>query len=106
MLFTDEIWNDLNVVKIERFDRRLLQKFRYRRHTVRLLQAVTRDRQIAAIGADERNVGAVKRRDDRHVAFLLDGFASEYRRDRMRYRVMNVQQIELFGAGDRGHFGG
>ena len=70
-----------------------------------MLQAVTRDRQIGAVGPDQRDIGAVKRRNYGHITLLLDRFAGEDRADRVRYRVMDVQQVELFGPGDRRHLG-
>ena len=84
---------------------RLLQIIRDRRHAVRLHDAVTRDRQIRTIGADERDVCSVQRRDHRQVAFRFERFAREDGADRMRDRVVNVQQIQVLGLRNCRHLG-
>src|SRR5690606_6706402 len=56
VIWADEIRYHLDLVKIKGFDRRLFKKFGNGRDAVRLLQAVPRDRQIAAVSADKRYV--------------------------------------------------
>src|ERR1043166_1682146 len=99
----NEVWNDLDLVEIKCLDRRRLKKLRNGRDSVRLLQAISRDRQIRTIGTDQRYVRSMQRRNDWNVADVLDGFAGEDRRDRMGNGVVNVEQIEFFGTCDSGH---
>ena len=88
-------------------DRHVAQVAGDRRHRVALLDAPAGDRQIRAVLADDRDVGAVQRRDDlqRH-AVAVAHLARQDRRDRVRQRVVDVQQVEARARRDLRHLRG
>src|SRR4051794_9977142 len=105
VVLANEVRNHLDFVKMKYLTRRILQIMRDRSDAVRLHDAVTRDRQIRSIRANECDVGAVQSCDYGQSPSRLKGLARENRADRMWDRVMDVEQIEIFFLGDRGHLG-
>ena len=71
---------------------------------VALLDPVPRDRQVGAVLADDRDVGAVEGRQDLQ-AHAVSGahLAGEDGGDGVRQRVVHVQQVELRVRGHLGH---
>ena len=78
-----------------------LQPLRDRRHAVGHFDAELRDRQIALVAPDERDVRAVQRRDD--LELRLQDLLGQIRADRVRDRVVNVQDVELLVRRDLRH---
>lgn len=72
---------------------------------VALLDGEFCDGEIAAIGADESDVGAVKRGDEREAARGGHG-AREQGADGMGDGVVDVEEVERFGLEDFEHLGG
>src|ERR1041385_1332401 len=105
VVLANKIRNHLNVVEMKNLARRILQIMRDRSDAVRLHDAITRNRQIRSIRADEGDVRAVQSRNYRQAPSRLERLARENRADRMRNRVMNVKQIEFLFLGDRRHLG-
>ena len=76
---------------------------------VRLLDAELRDGQVGAVQANQRDVGAVQRGDERQIAaargllLRLQHLARQQRGERVRDRVVNVEQVERVELGDLGH---
>ena len=67
------------------------------RHAVRLLDAERDDLRVRRIAAEQRDVGAVQRRDHaRHVAALArrEHLPRQVRRGRVRNRVVRVHDVE------------
>ena len=58
---------------------------------------------IRGIRADQRNIGAVQRGDEREPAFRREHLLREQRGDGVRNRVVDVQQIEVVGFGHVHH---
>ena len=62
-----------------------------------------RDREVGRIRAHQRDIGSVQRRNERQTAFRRDHLLRQHRGDRMRNRVMDVQQIQIVGVGHVHH---
>ncbi len=87
---------------------RLLQILRDRGDAVALVDGEARDRQVRRIGADQRDVGAVQGGDVRQTAAFARMIAGQHLprqhgADRVRNRVVHVQQIEFVDLRDFGH---
>jgi hypothetical protein len=92
------------------FDVELLQRFakqvaRNAGDAVALLDGEPGDGKIAAVAADECDVRAMQRGNERETA-RRSHRAREQRADRMRNGVMHVENVERFGLKDLEHFGG
>ena len=102
----DEIGNDLDgALDIEFLERGFFQVMGDGSDAVGLLDGEFGDGQEAAIVADQSDVGAVERGNERQAPGSGHG-AREQRAHRVRDGVMNVQQVEMLGFGDLHHFDG
>ena len=92
-----EVRHDLDLaLHPELADRDVLQVLRDRRHRVALLDRPAGDRQVRAVLADDRDVGAVERRDDLQPdAVAVAHLAGQDRRDRVGQGVVDVEQVEV-----------
>src|SRR5579864_1080026 len=89
-----KVADDFNgTVNVEFLDRAVAQVTGNGSDAIALFDRKTRDGKIAAIIADEGDVGAVERSDERQAAGRGHG-ASQQRADGMRNRVMDVEKIE------------
>jgi hypothetical protein len=71
---------------------------------VGLVDTKAGDREVAAIEADEGDVGAVESGDEGQAQALgAQHFLGEVRGDGVRDRVMNVEQVEVVELGNFGH---
>jgi len=86
-------------VKVRR--RLVLQPLRHGSDAVGDLDPEFRDRQIALVASDQRDVRAVQRGD--HLQIGAEDLLREVRADRMRNRVVDVQDVELLVRRDLGH---
>src|SRR5258705_2896543 len=102
----NEIWDNFDIVKLKAFFRRLFQVMRDCCDAVRLYDAVASDWQVRTIGADQSNVRSVQRSYDGQIALRLERFARENATDGMRDGVVNVEQIQVLGFCNCGHFRG
>ncbi len=102
-----EVVDDFNLLAhLELLDRALLQIIRDRRHTVTLFDSVFCDRKIRTVGAHNGDVRAVQRGDKRQLARLdrrREHLPRQQRADRMRDRVMHVQNVEAVNLRDFSH---
>src|SRR5664279_1254456 len=99
----DEVVDDLDLAlsATEGGDRLPLKIFRDRSETVRALDRELRDRAERGILANERDVGALQRRDDLHrAAGILEHLARDPRARCMRDRVVRVHELEIVIAHD------
>ena len=81
----------------------LLQIFADGGDAVRFLDGEFRDRKVGAVRADQRDIGAVQRGDERQAPLSGHHLLRQQRGDRMRNRVVDVQQIEIVAGRDLGH---
>jgi len=102
-----EVGNDLDVVlDVENLEGAIAQILRDRRDSVALLDGKTRDGKIGAIEADQSDVGAVQRGDERQIAARRGGrqhLLGEHGAHRMRNGVVHVEQVEFVKLRDFGH---
>ena len=100
----DKIGNDLDgPLDIENLDGFLFEVVRDAGHAVGLLDRKARDRQKAAIVADQRDIRAVQRGDKGQPARRSHG-PRQYGADRMRNCVVHMQQVEPHGFRHFQHF--
>ena len=101
-LAVHEVRDDADVANLPELPmRRRLQAFGDGRHAVRLLNGKSDDFRIGAVGAEQRDVGAVQRGDHlghRSAVGRGQNLAGEIRRGRMRHGVVRMDDIELLGA--------
>src|SRR5262245_13641700 len=99
-LRVDEVRNHLDRAIAESAAGLVGQVLRDRGQPVRLRDRKPRDRQEAFARPDQRNVGAVQRRDERQVALRFVHLARQKTGRRVRDRVMHVQRVQLLVLGD------
>ena len=76
--------------------------------SVALLDGKTRDRQVGAVEADQSDIRAVKCGDEGKMTARRSGrqhLPSKHCADRMRNRIVNVQQVEFVELRHLGHPG-
>ena len=97
----EEVGNDLDVSRHSECPVCIgLQAFRDRRDRIRLFDAVRDGFRIRRVAADDRDVSAVKRRDDggSRASTVRDDLACKVRGGRVRNRVVRVDDIERLRA--------
>jgi hypothetical protein len=98
----DEVGNHLDRLAGRQICGRLeFQPLRYRRYAVRHVDAELRDRQIALVPPHQSDVGTVQRGDDLQIR--TENLLGEMGADRMRNRVVDMENVELLVRRDLGH---
>src|SRR5215212_593661 len=103
VVLANEVWNYFDVVKLKDLSRRLFQIVGDCSDTVRLNDAIARNRQVGSVCADECDVGSMQRGNHGQASPRLERLARENRTDRMRNSVVNVQEVEVLFLGHCRH---
>ncbi len=91
------------ILHAKNLSRALADEFADAGDAVRLLDGEFGDGKIGAVRTHERNVGSMQRGDERQPAHQCQHLLRQQCRDRVRNRVMHVQQVERVALGHFRH---